>query len=336
MSFHQPFVETFLKGPEIYLPEQVITNQNLIDWMGAKIRDSWIEHRTGIRERRWTRHDEACSDLGFQAAQKLLNRIPEEREQIKTLIVATISGDYPTPPTSPLLQDRLSLKNVGAFDLGAACAGFVTGLHTASCFLAATNQTVLLISSDVRSKFLSKDDFATTALFGDGAASLVVSPNSKNSRFRLIASQLFSDGSVADMISISAGGSRLPYSINTEPENTFLKMKKGAVLFLKAAEGMAESARVFLQRLSLTPQDIDWIVPHQANLHLIREVARKLEVPPEKMIETVQFTGNTSGASVGIGLHFLVDKLNGVKRQKVLLLSAGGGGLAACALLETT
>ena len=322
-----------------FLPENVVNNDALIEWMAAgrplKIRGSWIEHRTGIKQRHWAREDEACSDLAVAAATRLFEKYPDAKAEVRQLVLATISGDFPTPPTAPLVQHRLGLENIGALDLGAACAGFVTGLHTTTALLAATGQTQLLIAADIRSKFLHREDLATTALFGDGAAACVVTQDSKDASFRYIASELFSDGVVADIISIQAGGSRLPFTRNKDPEKNFLKMQKGAVLFLKAAEGMAEGATRFLTHLGLTIKDVDWMVPHQANLHLVREVGNKLGISADKVIETVQVTGNTSGASVGIALDSLIERQVMKPGEKILLVAAGGGGLAACALLET-
>lgn len=334
MSYHQPKDKIYISGPVSYLPENKVSNDDLIAWMGREIRGSWIEHRTGIQSRHWASEEQAVSDLAAAAAEKLFQEFPRLKEEVRCLVLATISGDYPTPPTSPLLQDRLKLSNIGAMDLTAACAGFVTALHATSQFCAATAETQLLLAAEIRSKFLAKDDLAATALFGDGAAACFLSREKKGATFRYLASQLFSDGSVADIISIQAGGSRLPYEKSQNPEDRFLKMKKGATLFVKAAEGMALCAESFLERQNLKVADIDWIVPHQANLHLVRDVARRLNAAPERVVETVQFTGNTSGASVGVALSHLRDGGALSAGNRVLLVSAGGGGLAACALLE--
>src|SRR5690606_1359899 len=144
------------------------------------------------------------------------------REEARQLILATISGDYPTPPTAPLLQHRLGLQDVGAMDLTAACAGFVTGIHATTQFCAATGETQLLVAAEIRSKFPAKDDLAATALFGDGAAACFVSREKSGATFRYHASQTFSDGSVADIIAIQAGGSRLPYEKSRNPDERYL------------------------------------------------------------------------------------------------------------------
>jgi 3-oxoacyl-[acyl-carrier-protein] synthase-3 len=324
----------YLLGPEHHLPEREVTNEDLVEWMGAG-RASWIEKRTGIQKRHWAQENESCSDLAVKAGEKLFSSFAIEREKIKHLVLTTVSGDYPTPPTSPLVQDRLKLKDVGAFDLGAACAGFATGLHVCAGLVGATHSDHLLLSSEIRSKFLSKEDFATAVLFGDGASAVVISQiKSKAAKFRFHASQLFSDGKVATVINIAAGGSRLPYHQSSDHKQGFLHMEDSASLFLKAAEGMSEAATQFLKNLGIAQEKIAWVVPHQANLLLVRDIARRMNLPGEKVFETIQHTGNTSGASVGIALSMLAQKNVLKSGEFILLLSAGGGGLAACCLLE--
>jgi len=334
MSFFKPKENIYITGPSVYLPRNIVTNEDLVKWMGSKMKPSWISTRTGIEKRHWVSKDESCSDIGASACEILFKEHTINKDEIEHLVLATISGDYPTPPTSPLIQHKLNLKNIGAFDLGAACAGFVSGLHTCSALVNSLEQNHLLVSADIRSKFLSKRDLGATALFGDGASACVISKVKENATFKFLGSELLADGSVADIIAIQAGGSKLPASQNDDPEKHFLKMQKGATLFVKAVAGMCDSVYSFLEKMDLSKESIDWFVPHQANLHLVRAVIDKLECAPEKVIETVQFTGNTSGASVGIALNHLVNNNPIKKGQKVLLISAGGGGLAASALLE--
>ncbi len=336
MSFFQPAKPIYIRGPYGVVPDRIVDNQALIDWMGAKIRPSWIEKRTGIQTRHWVAEAESTSDLAFKACEKLFTENPNLKEKVRGIQLATISGDYPTPPSSPLLQDRLGLKDVGATDLGAACAGFVTGLHYSGAMAHATSETQLLIAADVRSKFLDAEDFGTAVLFGDGAAACIISTEKDNSDYQLVASQLFTDGSIADMISIPVGGSKSPVSDKTDWKETRLRMKKGAELFMRASEGMASAALSFLQKLSVPLEKISWVVPHQANLLLIQETARRLNVDMSIVTQTVTKYGNTSGSSTGLGLSDL--RLQGTLKSGdlVLMIAAGGGGLAACCLLKKT
>jgi 3-oxoacyl-[acyl-carrier-protein] synthase III len=324
----------YIKGPFIALPDVVMTNQDVLDWMNSTQSPTVIGFSTGIKQRHWVKDDQACSDLAVLASEKLFAAKPNEKESVRQIILATISGDYPSPPTSPLIQFRLGIDQAAAFDIGAACAGFVVGLHTGAALAQSTEGSVLLIASEIRSKFLNKENFATSVLFGDGAAACIVSRDSKNAEFRLLASALFADGEVADIVSTPAGGSRMPASRCEDPSQFFITIKESTALFVKAVNGMVESALAFLKEVGLQPKDIQWLVPHQGNKNLVLSVAKQLGISEENTIKTVEHTGNTSGSSVGIALEGLLTHKPIKAKDKVLLVAAGGGGIAACALLE--
>ncbi len=303
--------------------------------MGSEIRGSWIERRTGIKSRRWADPSQACSDLALEAAGKVFASLPEGvRAGVRQIVLGTVSGDYISPPTSPLLQEKLGLRDCGAFDLGAACAGFVTGLHVVSALVAGTEVDHLLVNSEIRSKYLSKEDFNTAVLFGDGASAVLLSGDSTNAQFRVLGTKLASDGAVFDLIKIQAGGSRAPFTPITSPPDACLKMGDGAAIFLKAVHAMTELPETLLASLSLRFEDLRWIVPHQANLLLLKEIEKRIPECAGKIVETVSYTGNTSGASVGIALAKLAENPELKSGDRILLASAGGGGLAACAVLE--
>lgn len=335
MSTFVPKRPIFLKGVSSYLPERVVDNDALIAWMGSEIRGSWIERRTGIKSRRWADSSQACSDLGIEAARKVFASLPKKtREGIRQIVLGTVSGDYISPPTSPLLQERLGLTECGAFDLGAACAGFVTGLHVVSALVAGTEVDHLLVNAEIRSKYLSKEDFNTAVLFGDGASAVLLSADSPDAQFRVLGTKLASDGAFFDLIKIHAGGSRQPFGAETAPADACLKMGDGASIFLKAVHAMTELPGTLLATLGLRFEDLRWIVPHQANLLLLKEIEKRIPESAGKLVETVSYTGNTSGASVGIALAKLAENPELRKGDRILLASAGGGGLAACAVLE--
>jgi 3-oxoacyl-[acyl-carrier-protein] synthase III len=324
----------FLKGPYAVLPEKVMSNQDVLDWMQSTQNPALVGFSTGIRNRRWVSDDQACSDLAVLASEKLFAAKPQEKNKITQVIVATISGDYISPPTSPLVQYRLGLVQAGAFDVGAACAGFVVGLHNSAALAQATSGSVLLIASEVRSKFLNKNNFATSVLFGDAAAACIVSQDKEEAEFRFVASALFADGEVSDTVSTPAGGSRLPAALCANPEQFYITIRESTALFVKAVHGMVDTAIDFLKELNLTPADIQWLVPHQGNKNLVLSVAKQLGFPEDRVVKTVEETGNTSGSSVGIALDYLREQAEIKPKDKVLLVAAGGGGIAACALLE--
>ncbi len=324
----------YLKGPYSALGEQIMSNKDVLDWMNSDQNPAVIGFSTGIRNRTWVNAETACSDLAVRAAELLFAEKPQEKNKITQIILATISGDYISPPTSPLVQYRLGLTQTGAFDVGAACAGFVVGLHTSAAIAQASNGSVLLIASEVRSKFLNKNNFATSVLFGDGAAACIVSADKEDAEFVFLASALFADGEVADIVSTPAGGSRLPASQCTNPDQFHITIKESTALFVKAVHGMVDSAQEFLQELNCSVSDIQWLVPHQGNKNLVLSVAKQLGFADECVIKTVEETGNTSGSSVGIALDHLRAHAAIKPKDKVLLVAAGGGGIAACALLE--
>lgn len=324
----------YLKGPYAALPENVVTNQDILAWMDSNQNPAVIGFSTGIRSRRWVRPEQACSDLALMAAEELFAAKPLEKSKVSQVIVATISGDYPTPPTSPLVQYKLGIEHAGAFDVAAACAGFVVGLHTSAAIAQSCPGSVLLIASEIRSKFLNKNNFATSVLFGDGAAACLVSQEKDDAEFRFIASALFADGEVSDTVSTPAGGSRLPGSLCTNPDQFYITIKESTALFVKAVHGMVDSAVMFLKELDMPISEIKWLVPHQGNKNLVLSVAKQLGFPEDRVVKTVEETGNTSGSSVGIALDHLRAQMDIKPKDKVLLVAAGGGGIAACALLE--
>lgn len=338
MSFLQPDFPVFLKGPCEFLPERTVTNEELARLVdpdsGVRARAEWIEQTTGISERRWVGPEQSCSDLAIGAAREILAEYPGEARSLRHLILSTISGDYTSPPTSPFVQHALGLEGIGAFDISAACSGFVAALHASAALCAASRETQLLISADVRSKFLAPADLRTLSLFGDGASALLLSAAAEGAVFRFLASQVLVDGSVADAIAVPAGGSKMPAHHPDAAANGFIKMREGATLFVKATQGTVQNAQGFMRRLGLSPDEVDWLVPHQGNIHLVRAVSKGLGIPAEKTIETIRTHGNTSGSTVGIALHRL--RKSGKLRagHKVLLCSAGGGGITANALLS--
>lgn len=338
MSLLIPRAEIYLAGPVAALPSRMISNEDFFRWAGLttalRTRTQWVEANSGIRTRYWVDADQSCADLAEQSIRNFLAAFPAARESIRNVILSTSSPDHVSPPTSPSLQFRLGLENVGCFDMGAACAGFVSGVHIASGLAVATGQSQLLVSADVRSKFLNPEDLRVSPLFGDGAVSCLLSSDPAGARLRLLASKTAVDGSIADAVSIPAGGSKLPAAKNTDPQLNYIRMKDGPEIFARAVHGIVEITHRLMRDLSMKPADVDWFVPHQGNLHLIRQAASLLGIAKEKTVETVQKYGNTSGSSTGLALAELLG--SGVLKsgQKVLLSASGGGGVGAAALLE--
>ncbi|MEK7358332.1 MAG: ketoacyl-ACP synthase III, partial [Bdellovibrionota bacterium] len=242
MIFHIPDRELFIVGPASALPSTIVDNEEFLRrcgmTSGVQTRAAWIEARTGIRERRWATETEATSDLAVAAAEALFREHPTAAAQVRHLVLATISGDHPTPPTSPIVQNRLGLTGIASFDVGAACAGFLMGLHVAGPLALAGDGRQLVIAADIRSKFLNLADLSTAILFGDGAAACLVGPGRDGARFRLLGTSAFVDGNTAELIVVPSGGTRRPFSSGADANEFKIQMKDGAQLFMKAIEGM--------------------------------------------------------------------------------------------------
>ena len=293
MSVFKPTQPVYMVGPEISLPRQVISNADLLALVpGTSIRPDWITQRTGIAERRWASDDEACSDLAIGAASRLMSLHALAAGDVSQVVLATISGDYLSPPTAPLVQHGLGLPAAGAFDIGAACAGFVSALHVCAGLCLANGGNHLLIAADLRSKFIDRRNLAVAALFGDGAAAALLTTSRLQATYRLVASELRADGAVGDAVVLRAGGSRLPFSRKLQQENLTIQIASAPALFIQAVDAMVEGARSLLAESGHAMKEVAWLVPHQANLHMMRDVARKLGFAPGQVREVVQFTGN--------------------------------------------
>lgn len=337
MSLVVPEKEIFLVGPEIYLPESV-DNEELLKRLGyvdgVKTRLAWIEARSGIKKRPWVTSDMACSDLAIKACENLFNKYPDKKNEIGQVILSTISGDYNSPPTSPLIQAALELGSIGCYDVASACAGFATALYPAVCQALVTKDDQLVVCSEIRSKFLNPKDLTTAILFGDGAGACIVSTKRDQARFKILSVMMKTDGKYHDLIKIPAGGSRNPPANHENEDDFYINMAQGAAVFLSALDAMVTIGKALVSAMNLKMEDVKWLVPHQANKLLIDQVSKQLGVPDENVIITIPETGNISSASSIIALHKLTERSDLKSGDLVLNVSAGGGGFAAGCLLE--
>lgn len=280
------------------LPERVVTNDDLAGMVATS--DEWVVSRTGIRSRRFASAEEATSDFAVAAAERALDAAGIPASDIDLTIVATISGDQPLPSTAAFVQARLGTRGA-AFDLGAACAGFVYGLDVAAAQLASGgSRAALVIGAETLSRFLDFTDRTTCVLFGDGAGAAVVLPGEAPG---IIGSLLDADGDAATLLQIPAGGARLPASKDTVADTDHaIRMEDGREVFKRAVTSMADAARVLLDRHGVSPEDVDLVVPHQANERIIRAVGLRLGMPEDRVFIDLEEVGNTSAASVPIAL----------------------------------
>ena len=313
-----------IAGWGMYVPSKVVTNENLIE-RGLDSSDEWITTRTGIRQRSLVAQGEATSDLAVKAAQQALQVAYVHPRDIDLVIVATSTPDHLMPATASLVQDRLGAFNAGALDLNAACSGFVYGIIVGSGQIeAGRSKRVLVIGADALSIHLDWQDRSTCVLFGDGAGALLLQASEEAS---ILASSLGSDGSGAGLLIIPAGGSRLPANSHTFHDGDHYLKMNGPQIFRWATQMMAKAAEKAIQSSGLTLQDIDLLIPHQANLRIIEATAKKLGLPGEKVFINLDKYGNTTAASIPIALCEAIEE-GKVKRGDHVVLTSFGAGLA--------
>jgi len=318
-----------IAGVGSYVPENVLTNFALEKMLDTS--DEWICSRSGIRERRLSAADEATSDLALKASVRALANAGVSPEEVDLIIVATNTPDMLFPATACLVQDGLGAKNAGAFDLLAGCTGFIYAMAVADQFIAAgTARTVLVAGSETLTKVLNWQDRSTCVLFGDGAGAVVMkqAPEDRG----ILAVKLGSDGSGGKLLQLPAGGSRMPASAQTVAEGMHFLQMNGREVFKFAVRAMEDGAGEVLRRAGLTLADVDFLVPHQANIRIIEHAAKKMNLPMERVAVNVDRYGNTSTASVPIALEEAL-AAGKIKDGDHVIMVGFGAGLTWAGLL---
>lgn len=316
-------IKSRIIGTGSFLPEKVLTNTDLEKMVDTS--DEWITTRTGIKERRIAREDEALSDLAVEASKNAIQMAQIKPEEIDLILVATVTMDQPIPATACFVQDRIGAKNAAAFDFQAGCTGFVYGLSIADQYIKnRTFKTILLIGGEVLSKILDWKDRSTCVLFGDGCGAVILRGEKGNKG--ILSTAIHADGSMADFITMPGGGSRIPASHKSIDDNLHVVKMKGNETFKVAVKRIEGACREALEMANLNPEEVRWFIPHQANTRIINAVAERLGWPPEKLYINIERVGNTSAASIPIALDEVV-RDNLVKENDILLFSAFGAGL---------
>lgn len=313
-----------------YLPEKVVTNKDLEKIVNTS--DEWIVDRTGIRERRIVEAGVTTSELAAKAAQQALDNAGITADEIDLIIVATITGDMSFPSTACLVQDKIKATKAAAFDLSAGCSGFVYGLVAGSQFVeTGLYKKVLVIGSETMSKVLDWTDRNTCVLFGDGAGAAVL--GEVPAGYGILGVELGSDGSGGELLHMPAGGSRYPATVDTVTQRMHTLKMSGTEVFKFASKVMGEAALKALHHAGLSPDDIDCLVPHQANIRIINFAAKRLKLAMEKVMVNVDKYGNTSSGSVPIALNEAV-KDGKIKNDDIVVLVGFGTGLtwASCVM----
>ncbi len=323
-------VKSGIIGIGSYLPEKRLTNKDLESILDTT--DQWIYSRTGIKERRIARDDEYTSTMAIEASRKAIEVSGIRPEKIDLIVFCTITPDYPIPCTAGILAKELGIKNAGGMDINAACSGFIYGISVADSFLrTGAINFALVVCSDKLSVITDWQDRSSCILFGDGAGAVVMT---RVSKYGILGFDLGLLGDEWERIVIPAGGSRNPASDQTVSQRLHFMKLDGREVFRLAVRYMGVSLTRLLSRLELSIDDIDWLIPHQANKRIMMAICDHFKIPYSKLYDNIEFYGNTSAGSIPIALDEMFSSGLLKKGHKVALTSLGAGITFASAVLE--
>ncbi|SDW17583.1 beta-ketoacyl-ACP synthase III [Paenibacillus sp. PDC88] len=309
-------------GTGKYVPEKILTNHDMEKMMDTN--DEWIVSRTGIRERHIAAPEEATSDLAYEAAKTAAASAGISPSDIELIIVATITPDSAFPSTACILQDKLGAKGAAAFDLSAACSGFVYGLATATSFIqSGMYNNALVIGVDCLSRITDYTDRNTAVLFGDGAGAVILGEVPEGRGFKSF--DLGAEGAGGPLLNIQAGGSRLPASETTLANKQHYIYMNGREVFKFAVRVMGTATIDVLDKAGLTKEDVDLFIPHQANIRIIQSAMQRLELPEDKVVINVDKYANTSAASIPLALVEAAEEGRMKAGDTILMVGFGGG-----------
>ncbi|HVB55318.1 MAG TPA: beta-ketoacyl-ACP synthase III [Candidatus Acidoferrales bacterium] len=321
-----------ITGVAGFVPPRTVTNSDIEKLVDTN--DEWIRTRTGIRERHYAEPGVAASHLGAEAARKLLASKGVSADEIELIVVATVTPDMFFPSTACLIQDRLGASHAWGFDLSAACSGFIYALTTGAQFVGAgTHKKVLVIGTDIMTSILDFKDRATCVLFGDGAGAVLVEPASSEAE-GIVDFVHDVDGSGGCNLYMPAGGSLHPASCETVEKRMHYVHQEGQQVFKYAVRRMADLACQLLERNGLSSRDLALVVPHQANLRIIRAMQERLGVDDSKVLVNIDRFGNTTAATIPLGLMDAVGQGRLRKGDLVLLIAVGAGYTTGAVLLR--
>jgi 3-oxoacyl-[acyl-carrier-protein] synthase-3 len=312
-----------ITGTGSYAPSKIITNHDLEKLVDTS--DDWITERTGIKERRIVEKGQTTSDLAYEASRKALKAAGLSASDVDLILVATTTPDMIMPNLGCVLQEKLGAKKAAAFDIYAACSGFLYGLSVADAFIkSGMYKNVLVVGAEVLSRFMDWEDRTTCILFGDGAGAVVIQRHA--GKHGILSTHLRSDGSLGELLYVPGGGALHPASHETIHKRMhFIKMR-GNETFKAAVRALEDIVMETLAYNKVKPEKIDFLIPHQANLRIIQAMAQRLKMPMEKVVLTLPKYGNTSAASIPMALDEAV-RDGRIRENQLLLFEAFGGGL---------
>lgn len=316
-----------IAGTGSYLPEKVLTNQDLEKLVDTN--DQWIRERTGIERRHIASQGEVTSDLALIAAKRALEAAGMTADQLELIIFCTVTGDQVMPSSACTLQEKLGCKTIPAFDLSAACSGFVYGISVADQFIrTGMYKRILVVGAEIISRYVNYKDRETCILFGDAAGAFIVERAPEGSDAVIMSSHLRAEGSLGELFVLPAGGSKIPFSAKVLDEGLQWVRMKGREIFKNAVRTMSSCCQEALEANKVPMSEVSWLVPHQANMRIMEAVADHFDFPKDKVVSIVHEMGNTSAATVPVAFDTAV-RDGRIKRGQVVLLTAFGAGLTA-------
>jgi 3-oxoacyl-[acyl-carrier-protein] synthase-3 len=308
-----------------YVPDRVMSNADFEKILDTS--DDWIVSRTGMRERRYASEGQASSDLATRAGKHALERCGYAATDVDCFIVATVTPDYQFPATACIVAANLGAVGKAAFDIEIACSGFIYALPIAASFVrSGVFRRVMVIGVETLSRIMNFKDRSTSILFGDGAGAVIVERTSL-AEDCFLDCELGADGSNPELLCVKAGGSRHPMTAERLAASEDKVQMSGREIYKYAVTAMVDTSKTVLARVGLTPRDVSWVIPHQANLRIIEAAAKRLKIPREKIIVNIERYGNTSSASIPIALSETIDR-GKLKDGDVILFTGFGGGLS--------
>jgi 3-oxoacyl-[acyl-carrier-protein] synthase III len=317
---------SIILGTGRFTPDTVRTNADLATMVDTS--DEWIADRTGIRERRIAEKSMTTSDMATAAANRAMAKAGITGADLDMIIVATISGDMPMPACAVFVQQKVGAKNCPAFDISAACAGFIYGISIADRFIRAGGvNRVLVVGVELLSRVVDWQDRATCVLFGDGAGAVVLGPTDGVDGRGILSTHIYTDGGLSTALQIPAGGSKEPASADSVAGKRHVIKMEGQDVFKAAVRNLASASRAALDANGLTASQVDWVVAHQANYRIVQAVAQRCEIPMERFYMNIHKYGNTSSASIPIALDEALEE-GKIKPGQNILMSALGAGIS--------
>lgn len=314
-----------------YAPANRVDNQQLENHFHLK--SGWIEQRTGIKARHWASEDELLVDLAEKAGKAAINNATVSRQEIALSILVTSTPDHLLPPTAPLLAHRLGLSHACTYDLSSACSGFLNALVMADGFVRTHKKAAIIVAANILSRRINLTECNSAILFGDAAGAIVIRPSTDLAK-GVLGMHFLSDGSTYDLISISAGGSKKPFTPDIPLWDYKMRMQDGPTIFTQAVKLMTECASQAMINAHLTSVDIQHFIPHQANSRMAEKTAKKLEISLERIISIVDEYGNSSAAGIPLALSIAHQAKPFLAGEKLLLATAGAGMTAGAVVLE--